>query len=171
MTAMIHWRGYFRNILPENIDGIDVVLENSCGEPFTLQINGKEVEAVGTGDLHDTSFEGTWERTAAFSSDALNDGTESGILLHSDGCQYSVRVYPSQVFFDAHHTSTPIIITVCIIGVFLFTIFMFLLYDRLGTQWFLYETRQTFRKSFIDIYSPRPPIRLFFSFQLNDVKP
>ena len=133
MTAMIHWRGYFRNILPENIRGVYVVLENTCSDPFTLRIHGKEVEALGSGDLHDTRFEGTWERTGAFGGVALNDGTENGILLHPDGCQYSIRVYPSQAFFDAHHTNTPIIITVSIIGVFLFTIFMFLLYDRLGT--------------------------------------
>ena len=31
LTAMIHWESYFRNVLPQSIQGIVVVLEYHCG--------------------------------------------------------------------------------------------------------------------------------------------
>ena len=31
LTAMIHWKSYFRNVLPQSIQGIVVVLEYDCG--------------------------------------------------------------------------------------------------------------------------------------------
>lgn len=131
LSATIHWRGYFRNILPADVNGIDVVLRSTCSEFFTFRIDGPKVSAVGYGDLHDPTMDDKWTRTGNWSSTALNDGTDAGIRFHPDGCQYSVSVTPSQVFYDTHHTVMPVINTCVIIAVFLFSILMFFLYDRL----------------------------------------
>lgn len=40
MTSTIYWRTYLREILPENIQGIKVVLDNSCDGYFTYELNG-----------------------------------------------------------------------------------------------------------------------------------
>lgn len=40
LTAVVHWRAYFRKILPTNINGIHVVLDNSCDGFFTYELNG-----------------------------------------------------------------------------------------------------------------------------------
>ena len=39
ITALVHWRAYFRDILPANIKGVDVVLENTCDGFFTFQVS------------------------------------------------------------------------------------------------------------------------------------
>ena len=39
ITALVHWRAYFRDILPANIQGVDVVLENTCDGFFTFQVS------------------------------------------------------------------------------------------------------------------------------------
>ena len=132
LMATLHMRGYFRDVLPDNIQGIDVVLTNSCSGPFTFRLNGKKAETVGQGNLHEVKFGSEkWRRSAAFSEDAFHDGTANGIGLHPDSCHFSVDVYPSQVFYDTHITSTPILITCSIAAVFVFAIGMFLVYDRL----------------------------------------
>jgi hypothetical protein len=43
LNAIVHWRSYFRKILPKNIQGITVVLENDCDGHFTYEINGKNL--------------------------------------------------------------------------------------------------------------------------------
>lgn len=40
MTGLVHWRTYFRDILPKNSRGIIVVLENSCDGYFTYELDG-----------------------------------------------------------------------------------------------------------------------------------
>ena len=132
LKATLHMRGYFRDVLPDNIQGIDVILTNSCSGPFTFRLNGKTAKTVGQGDLHEAKFEDKkLRKSAALGTATFNDGTAGGISLHSDSCHFSVDVYPSQIFYDSHITSTPILITCSIAGVFLFAIGMFLFYDRL----------------------------------------
>ncbi|CAB9496580.1 Receptor-type guanylate cyclase gcy [Seminavis robusta] len=130
MTAIVHWRSYFRNILPDNVNGIDVVLDNSCDGFFTYQIHGDEAFVVGVGDHHNPKFD-EWRRDGFIDGSILHDGTASGLKLHKDGCQYSIHLYPSQAFYDKYNTDTPLAITCSIAAVFLFTIAMFLLYDRI----------------------------------------
>jgi len=130
MTSTIHWRSYFEKILPSNIRGIVVVLENPCDGAFTYEIHGDEALVVGSGDQHDSTFD-EWQRDGTFTSSGstLQDGTSGGILLHNEGCQYTIRVYPSQQFYDEYNTATPVIITMSLIAVFVFTIVVFYMYD------------------------------------------
>ena len=51
--------------------------------------------------------------------------------LAQNECPLGIRVYPSQSFFDHYNTNTPRTVTVSVVMVFAFTIFMFLLFDRL----------------------------------------
>jgi len=76
LTALVNWGAYFENILPPNVQGIVVVLDNGCDEPYTYQINGEEVKRVGPGDLHDDKFSG-FKREADFLSQLnIADGTK-----------------------------------------------------------------------------------------------
>jgi class 3 adenylate cyclase len=133
MKSLIHWRHYFRNILPSNVHGVTVVLENECDGHYTYEINGKEAFVRGFGDLHDNKFD-DYEMTAEFETDVdniLDDGTSAGINVTKGNCNYLVHVYPSEEFYGDYVTKRPIIVTFAVAMVFVFTAILFLVYDRL----------------------------------------
>ena len=131
MVSVIHWQSYFVRILPSNVNGITVVLENACDGFYTYDLRGQEAFAVGFGDHHETKFDHL-KRTAVFDVDTLQDGTVSGIKFNQQkGCAYSLHVYPSQTFYDGYVNNQPVIITTAVAAVLAFTTLMFLVYDRL----------------------------------------
>jgi len=131
MRAVIHWARYFRDLVPETIQGLIFVLENNCDEPFTYRIDGKDVVPIGNGDLHDTKFD-KYVRTSTFADVAsIADGTKEGMQLHFDQCPYSIRIYPSEYMVDMLTANTPVVITTSVAIVFLFAVLMFFAYDRL----------------------------------------
>ena len=128
--SAIHWRKYFRNILPSNINGITVVLENKCDGFYTYELDGPDAYVVGEGDLHDTTYK-KWGRHAEVTVKVLEDGTATGLRLNQEACPYSLHVFPTKEFYDEIVTPGPIIITFSVGMVFFFTIMLFLFYDRL----------------------------------------
>lgn len=137
MVAYIRWASFFEHILPENVEGVTLVLSDSCGGTYTFEVAGSEVKFIGEGDLHDRSF-GLMERSANFDNVAnIEDGTKYGIPLENDFCKTELRVYASDWFEGYHHDKSPIILAWSVAGVFFFAILVFLLYD------YLVERRQT----------------------------
>jgi hypothetical protein len=130
LKSVIHWKAYLRFILPSNVRGVTVVLQNRCDGSHTFEIDGKEAHVVGFGDLHDPKFD-EYERVGSFNIDHLDDGTVSGIPFNQDGCPYSFHVYPTQRLHDDFVTNQPIAVTSSVALVFAFTIFMFFCYDCL----------------------------------------
>lgn len=130
LKSVIHWKSYLRFILPSNVRGITVVLQNRCDGSHTFEIDGKEAHVVGFGDLHDPKFD-QYETVGIFNIDHLDDGTVSGIPFNQEGCPYSFQVYPTQRFHDDFITSQPIVVMASVATVFAFTIVMFLCYDSL----------------------------------------
>jgi len=61
----------------------------------------------------------------------IADGTKSGLKLTQEKCPLKLRIYPSQKYEDTHTSSTPAIVTSAVALVFVFTVLMFLVYDRL----------------------------------------
>lgn len=63
----------------------------------------------------------------------LEQGVEANMnfRLNTEDCPYSIRVFPSQVFYDQYNSRTPTSVTIAVAMVFVFTTFMFFLYDRL----------------------------------------
>lgn len=49
LIGLFHWGDLFLDILPQNSRGIDLVLRNTCYDPFTFRLNGKEVAPTGKG--------------------------------------------------------------------------------------------------------------------------
>lgn len=130
MTCTLYWRKYFMGILPDNVNGLVAVLENSCGGRYTYYLEGKEAFPVGYGDLHDPTFD-AWKRSGFFIADFLQDGTVTGVPFYQDSCFYSVHVYPSQEYADLYLTSMPLVITFAIAAAFFITTALFIFYDRL----------------------------------------
>jgi hypothetical protein len=138
MIAWIHWAAFFRDILPSSIKGIYLVLGNTCGGEYTYKIQGNDVNPIGPGDLHEKAFD-SWVAAASFgtddiadgSMDKIADGTKYGLPIDDSYCDYHIHVYPSQEFQDTYRTSMPANMTFAVTMVFVFTAFMFVVYDRL----------------------------------------
>jgi len=131
IASWIDWTMYFESVLPETVQGIDVVLSDSCGGIFTFSIVGESVEFLGPGDLHDGAFNDR-KKSSSFKSDQyISDGTKHGLRLHQGVCSIGIDVYPSQLFYDSYKTNTPIVVTVSVAIIFIFTALMFVVYDRL----------------------------------------
>lgn len=131
MVAWIQWMDYFRNILPDNSQGIFFVLRDSCDGEFTFEIRGNETIFIGRGDFHDKTFNNMKKNATFKNVKDLGDGTKRGIPLNRDQCNIDIDVYPSKRFYGLYNTTTPIIMTVAVAAIFVFTALMFVFYDRL----------------------------------------
>lgn len=135
LGTLLPWNSFFQNILPENADGIIVVLTTSCGQAFTYQINGPEAVLLGPGDLHDTAFDDTMKEVSLHTlvNEAVENGSFQGVPLDDKGCQYSIQVYASADMEAIYISNDPIYYTMGAILIFALTSLIFIVYDRLGT--------------------------------------
>jgi class 3 adenylate cyclase len=127
------WNFFSTKVLPVGSEGIELVVENTCGQVFTYSV-GADLTFIykGVGDLHDPTFD-SMEQQSSFDdfsklqvySSLLGEPSEDG------GCKYRVLVYPSTSFQSRYYTSTPTIVTVIVVVIFLFTSSVFFAYDRL----------------------------------------
>jgi hypothetical protein len=129
--AVIHWISFFTDVLPDNVWGVTLVLESPCTEPYTYTVNGPEVIPVGVGDLHDLSYDYLMQSASMEDFSSVSDGSQLGLELETEDCPFSIRVYPSKVFYQEYNTNTPIIITISVALIFVFTVVMFIIYDHL----------------------------------------
>lgn len=131
LISGIQWASYFEDIFPVGTGTIRIVLENTCGDVGTYEINGPHVEFIGMGNHHDTSYSDL-EKSTSF--DALLNAespVEKRIPLNQDWCAYTLRVYPTADFEDTTTTNNPIFITIAVGAIFIFTGILFLVYDKL----------------------------------------
>ena len=134
LTAMLQWKDYLQVILPPTDYGYHVVVANGCDKveekAFSYQVDGSVVTALGKGNRHDRKFT-QYLVDGYFAKDIIKDGTLRGLNYSDDFCPYVFHVYPTQALYDKFVTSVPIVICVSISAIFVFTIGMFLFYDRL----------------------------------------
>lgn len=122
MRLIIHWARFFRGILPSGLNGVVMVLDNECDEPFTYMINGEQVEPLGVGDMHDPNFD-YMEQVADFRNiSKISDGTTQGMYLFHNECPITIRIYPSKQLEDEFRTTSPAFVTIAVAIVFLFAI-------------------------------------------------
>jgi class 3 adenylate cyclase len=118
VVSVLPWDLYFKDLLHDGVAPIHVVVEDGkCGNSFTYEIRGSEAIYLGEGDLHDTEYTdlGMASDFSTFSSD--------------DECVFTYTVYPSEQFNEDFESNTPIIWTVAVVLVFVFTSAVFLVYD------------------------------------------
>ncbi|CAB9505095.1 natriuretic peptide receptor 2 [Seminavis robusta] len=135
LMTSLYWRLNFDEILPDTAKGITVVLENSLNQSFTYRIDGPHVTFLGPGDRHDPRYdsmvvsEDVTEHLQARAGPE-NQGFDAADL-NAEHCRYKLSVYPSQDTEDEYVNNEPIIFTLIVAGVFLFTSLVFILYDWL----------------------------------------
>ena len=123
LLILLRWNVYFSDILPDGVRGISLVLENTCNDTATWEIEGKTARFVGLGDLHDDSYD-SYKLSGFF-----NTYTNVDAARAEGACIYTINIYPSSVFEDDYHTSSPIYLTVVVGAVFLSMVAAFLAYD------------------------------------------
>jgi hypothetical protein len=119
LTAEMPWNSYFLNLLPEDIDGIFLVVRNTCNQTFTYLIDGPDVTFLGVGDRHDPMF------TSYRESDNFTT------FVSVAECRYSFDVYPSDVFKKAYETDAPKENAAAVNIIFVLCVLVFVVYDFL----------------------------------------
>jgi hypothetical protein len=56
VATVVPWDLYLSRLLPQGIDGMYVVVENTCGQVLTYEINGPVAAYLGKGDLHQLRY-------------------------------------------------------------------------------------------------------------------
>ena len=137
LSATVYWQTYFEDLLPENMNGIFAVVENSHGQTFTYQINGKKAVYLGLEDFHDRTYD-RLEMSADYASFADNvhsenhrNGRYTGVPVDDEHISYRIRVYPSLEFESSYVTSQPAVYASLMLLIFVLTTLVFLLYDRI----------------------------------------
>ena len=146
ITGFIHgilaWEFYLTELLPPGISGIVVVLQNSCGEKFTFELEGAHAEFIGDGDLHDQSYDDLYKDV-----DLASTTGKAGEPETVDQCFYSMRVYPSKRFqaaFESDDTEKFVALFAIVFSALALFFFVFVLFvQRRQTEVMGIATRTT----------------------------
>jgi len=115
----IHWEEVLINVVPDYVNGLEMVITNG-NQSYTYVIHQGEPFLKGDGDLHDSNFD-DYGHTAM-----LSHVSETGA---SASVTYMITVYPTQSFFDAFRTSSPLYISLGFVAVLLLCAILFFIYD------------------------------------------
>lgn len=83
-----------------------------------------ELKTTGEGDFHDTQYD-SLEQVADFNSFTKID-EQIG-----NPCAFTLHVYPTKRLQESYETSQPVIFTIAVVLIFMFTSLVFVLYDIL----------------------------------------
>ena len=137
LLGLISWPALFTDALPSHTGGMVVVVENSCHQQYTLQLDGSsDVILLGMGDLHDHGFDGLQHIfsledlnvSAAAVAAALPNNPMMFMSTHSN-CQYQLHIFPSSSFQDHYVTNAPAIYASITVVIFVVALLVFALYD------------------------------------------
>ena len=136
LIVVIPWHIYFDQVLSKGADPVVCVLRNSCGEVFSYEVSGPQATFLGEGDWHDESYdylEVTTEFAAFHGATDIVEQQQQHLFQHEvqSVCDFTLHIYPTSKMEEEFSSSTPVLITLGVIGVFAFTTAVFLLYDCL----------------------------------------
>ena len=135
LTAIVPWTVIFNDILHGQEDEtkpIHLVLENSCGEVFTLEVMNEHATVLDPeNDAHDSCYD--YLKMSRTFVDFANPATLANDVNH---CVYTINAYPTAEFEDEYLTKAPGFYTLLVLCIMLSTTLFFLLFD------FLVQRRQ-----------------------------
>jgi Adenylate and Guanylate cyclase catalytic domain len=124
--AIVPWENFFSNNLVNDTEPIMLVVSNTCDETFSFEVNGQKATFLAEEDLHDQQYdhlaiEGPF-------ADLYNPAEDTD---GSEHCVYTMKVYPTQAFEDSYKTNEPLIFSMGVLAIFMFTTLIFLVFDCL----------------------------------------
>lgn len=126
LLAVIPWNVFFEHILSPEAPKATVVMENTCDEVFTYQVEGDQASFVGEEDFHDKKYS-DMAMISPFADFANPQQLHDAGL--GDHCVYTISAYPTHEMEHSHTSTQPILFTVVVVLVFAFTSLFFVLYD------------------------------------------
>lgn len=135
LVAIVPWEIFFENILAEDSSPMTAVLENTCDEIFTFDIQGHHATFVAEEDIHDITFDemaivDSFANLESYEANAFHDGTHRRSSENEDNtCHYTIAIYPSQEMADEFQTNNPIWYALVVLGVFFLTSILFVVFD------------------------------------------
>mmetsp|Transcript_12927 Transcript_12927/g.30656 ORF Transcript_12927/g.30656 Transcript_12927/m.30656 type:complete len:1240 (-) Transcript_12927:54-3773(-) len=144
LVALLPWDNFFRNIIPDGVHTLDVVLSNDCGDVSTLQVRGPDVTVISdTEDVHDSQFDSMVIRhtfgqvPTRWASSSSNDDEDHRRRLQSVEqtnssfwCTFDFAIYPTAEFqAQSEDDDETTLYPLGIVMIFVFTTAVFLLHD------------------------------------------
>jgi len=98
---------------------------------FIYLPDGPRTTFLGRGDLHDHRFNALEQSSVltALDSFTVKAGQYTGVPLDDEFCPTTIRIYPSIVLYDIHHSTNPATFTAIMVSIFAFTSAVFVMYD------------------------------------------
>ena len=151
VIGVFPWNGYFRNVLPDDID-VTLVIDDRCGDVHTYEINGPEAFYVGDGDLHPTA-EAHLKYSVEFATFARHqEGAHPNRYHQLNGtvsfeekfgstysemfedtsmghCAYVLDVYPAQGLRALYTTNRARLYAWCVFAIFGLILLLLMLFD------------------------------------------
>eukprot|EP00977_Amphora_coffeiformis_P020551 scaffold8371_cov199-Amphora_coffeaeformis.AAC.4 len=125
VVALFALESFLINLLPEGVNGVYVVVANSCNQAITYVINGNKVIYLGQGDLSDPEYHDN-RRNVTF--DAYYEDFDIHQKVY-ESCIYSFLISPSGEFADTFKSNLPIFFAFVIAAIFLIMAVTFMFYD------------------------------------------
>lgn len=128
---VVPWSRYFRNVLPEDKNGFEVVINDSCGSVFTFVLNGPDAYMKSWGDTHESRYDGLgrgWVYQDSFRRKIPAEKYDPSTKGEGE-CVYELYVYPTDTLKSAYTSDDPIQYAVAVSLIFVFTALVFLAYD------------------------------------------
>jgi hypothetical protein len=122
IVGIVPWSTFFRNLLPEDVNGIVVTIESDCGGTFTYTVNGGKPDLSEMGDLHDTKYDGMGVRKQFFWKEH-----PKGQSRH---CHFDLVIYPSAEFEASYTSSAPFLFGGAVVMAFAFTGVLFVIFNK-----------------------------------------
>lgn len=125
LLGVMRWATYFEGVLPPTSEAVTVVLESSLEGAFTYRVTPENAEYVGPGDLHETKYS-HMAKTANFRDRSIRSSGTFAFTLDQSLNAHRISVYPTKEFEDAFKSKLPLVTTMAVGFVFVFTAIMFL---------------------------------------------
>lgn len=78
------WDASLRFLLPQGVDGVYAILQNTCNQTFTYELDGPDAYFIGDGDMHEPEY----DHMKVFVNLAMHQSSE--VAATPGHCQYSM---------------------------------------------------------------------------------
>ncbi|CAB9501720.1 Receptor-type guanylate cyclase gcy [Seminavis robusta] len=130
LSGAMAWDASFLNLLPTGVEGIHVVIRNTCNQTYSYNIVGRDAFYLGPGDHHEPDFDKmeVEARLDLSTHPHFREYVKSG---PGGPCHYSMHIYPSTTFRELYDTNTPEIFAAVIAVTFALVAVSFFIYDMM----------------------------------------
>eukprot|EP00531_Pseudo-nitzschia_arenysensis_P017059 CAMPEP_0116128232 /NCGR_PEP_ID=MMETSP0329-20121206/7251_1 /TAXON_ID=697910 /ORGANISM="Pseudo-nitzschia arenysensis, Strain B593" /LENGTH=1433 /DNA_ID=CAMNT_0003622359 /DNA_START=227 /DNA_END=4528 /DNA_ORIENTATION=- len=129
-TAIIPWEAFFVSSSGVTTNDVVVVMKNSCGEVFSLSVTNTGAKVIGEYDGHDKKY----DNIKVEHPFARNYNREDLVDSQDEICVYNMTLYPTRKFEDSARSTRPLLVSLVIILVFIFTSAAFVMFDFIVTK-------------------------------------